>query len=132
MKKSLFAAVMTIIILIITKNLYAQDDTKYKKYKPKRYSYDFTKKKLQDSETSATEIIPPLRFRSGRDLRIDFFDFNPLKMQISVSDSSSSWFLADTASFSRYIILPKVPDLAAGNKTEDNLIAADQTNSLKK
>jgi hypothetical protein len=130
MKRSGFKVVLTIFILIFTKSLSAQDDGCFKKYKPRRYFYDFTKKKLQESQTPTTEIVPPLKFRSGRDLRIEFFNFNPLKMQISVSDSSSNWFLADTASFSKYIILPKVPDLPQGNKTEAKLVEADH--SLKK
>lgn len=55
----------------------------------------------------------PIKYRAGKDLKLEVIRFNPLKTQISIEESSSQLFMTDTSNFSKYIVLPKSTEVPA-------------------
>nr|WP_276900150.1 hypothetical protein [Pedobacter kyonggii] len=72
-----------------------------------RYYYNFKDKELYRDSTKDTVVNTPIRHPAGRDLRIKISDFNPLRTEISVNDSSSNYFLSDTGKLSKMMV-PKI------------------------
>ena len=77
-----------------------------------RVDYNLTTKKLSRQKDASKELQEPIRYQSGRILKIEIRHYNPLREEVSTDDSTSISFLADTASFSRFILLPNVSDFA--------------------
>jgi hypothetical protein len=69
------------------------------------------------TEGATDEVKQPLSFKAGKDIKIEINHYNPLRTVISVEDSSISYFLSDTAKYSKLIVLPKVSNLPKGDVT---------------
>ncbi|HEX6913788.1 MAG TPA: hypothetical protein VF145_01020, partial [Chitinophagaceae bacterium] len=71
-----------------------------------RLYYDYNRKSLYIKNSNGNiELSQALPHKSGKTIKIEVINYNPLKTQLSFGDTSSSYFLADTATFSRYITL---------------------------
>src|SRR6476660_4936532 len=82
---------------------------------PQRYYYDYSKKKLSADDTGKKEEMRPIPYRSSKDIQLEIYNYNPLRDEIIVEDSSSPRTLGDTASLARLIVFPQISDLAEGN-----------------
>lgn len=88
-----------------------------------RLTYHVSDKKIVDAQSN--EVGRPLEYQSGNDIQVNLENFNPLRDQIIVNDSSLTRFNGDGEKFSSYIILPKVPQLSEAKdkaSTTQNLL----------
>jgi regulator of replication initiation timing len=93
----------------------------------KRYYYDFSKLKLQNTLADTNPIPRPVPYPAFKDIQIEIFNYNPLRDEIIVEDSSSERFLSDTDKFSKYITFPKVSDLVTGQAKPGTVAGKDST-----
>lgn len=105
-------------------------------YEPSRINYNLAKKELTTTAPvkpgeEAKSISEPVYYRAGQILVIDISHYNPLREEISTDDSTSTSFLTDTASFSKYIILPNVPNMGGGQAAANAPQAQPQATQTK-
>ena len=79
--------------------------------KSQRYYYSFDKKLLHAQPSDTKEIFRPLPYPASKDIQIEISDYNPLREEIIVEDSSSVWFLGDASKLAALVVFPKVADL---------------------
>lgn len=70
------------------------------------YDYSFKDKELKLNNNVKPR---PFKFKVGNDIQIRIKDFNPLKHEIIIEDSSMSYGIGDTATLARLVVVPKIP-----------------------
>ncbi len=84
-----------------------------------RYYYNFKNKELYQDSTEKKVEQTPIKHPAGRDVRIKVTDFNPLRTEISINDSSSRYFLSDTGKLAKMLV-PKIGSLPVTTKKADS------------
>lgn len=97
-----------------------------------QYTYNLSKKELKKSEVKkdgsvGAEILAekPLTFPSSQDLQITITNYNPIRDEIVVDDTSISFPPGDTASLARLIVFPTTPSVAEGDKKNAEIAVAN-------
>lgn len=92
-----------------------------------RYYFDYCHKRIFKDKPDSGEVFSPINFPADKDIKFEIYNYNPLKDEISVDETSSDWFQSDTSKLSKYIVLPNVQGLignkAAGSNNPDSVIA---------
>ena len=97
---------------------------------PQRYNYDFSSKKLVEADLH-TEVLRPLAYKAAKDIQLEIFNYNPLKEEIIIEDSSSQRSLGDTATLARLIVFPKTLSLPEGDKKNAEIAAKNATGATE-
>lgn len=72
-----------------------------------KHYYDFSTGQLSATRGGAF-IVRPLKYKADHDLQLELYNYNPLKYEVIVEDTSYSLFLDDSAALARYVVLPSV------------------------
>lgn len=92
-----------ILLCLLFISSYAQKDEQ-------RFYYNFRTKTLFYDQGQSKQAFAPLRYKAGRDINIEISHYNPLQYEISTEETSTNFFLSDTAKLSSRIILPSIPN----------------------
>lgn len=95
-----------------------------------RYYYDFEQKKLLDKSAGGKEVIRPLPYRATKDIQVEVSNYNPLKYELIIEDSSSQRSIGDTATLARFVVFPKTLSLAEGDQKNKDTAAKKSTGFL--
>lgn len=109
MSKRLFFQFLFIIFSILL--LASCKTSQTNNSKAKRYYYNFAQKKLLASQSDTKEVFRAVPYQASKSIQIEIFDYNPLRDEISIEDSSLERFLNDTEKLAKFVVLPKVEDL---------------------
>lgn len=93
----------------------------------KRVFLDFQNNKVvkDKSVVPLVEMESPVLRKAGKDIAIEIYNYNPLKYQVSVENTSSDYFLGDTGKFSAFIVIPNITPLAAGDAKKEETLKAN-------
>ena len=91
--------------------------------KTQRYYYDFNKRMLTDKDKGTDEITRPVAYKATKDIQLEVFNYNPLKEEIIIEDSSSQRSIGDTAMLARLIVFPKTLSLPEGDQKNAEIAA---------
>ena len=101
-------------ILVFSLSSYSQT----KDSAEKRYYYNFSEKRLYKDVGYTKVAFAPLKYKAGRDINIEIKHFNPLQYEVIIEESSSNYFLNDTAKWSSRIVIPSIPNTPSGAPIE--------------
>jgi hypothetical protein len=96
----------------------------------RRYYYDFSAKTLSKTKTSSA-LQRPIAFSASKDLQLTIFNYNPLKHELIVEESSSSWFLTDMDKLAGMVVFPKTAGIPAPEKKTTETEKAGTEKSAK-
>jgi hypothetical protein len=83
------------------------------------YLYNFNNNSVYYAEKDTVLMSRPLAFKANKDIQINIYKYNPLREEITVENSYSEWFLADSSKLNGLIVLPTQKTL------EDDIVSEE-------